>query len=153
MWQAGKTAALKKRYELIVHARSFFRPPSPDSKGFRCMRVDEVIGWRHDLYPAAIAYGDTLGFGYGLQTAAALGQQDPQALGYAQQCLANNQFLRSLKSLIGMTWHYGPRTALSVPAWYAKAKALPPSHYRLPAPNSGHISAGPISTACASVVI
>jgi hypothetical protein len=132
MWRLSGSRAIKKQYEKIFLARSFFRYPARDRDGYRCMRLEEVIGWRHDLYPSIIAYGDP-STGRMMQAAAALGMSCPQAVGYAQQCLADNQFFRAEQQAPSQFFRGTTvLTALSVPQQYAKVAGMPPVSYRLP---------------------
>lgn len=132
MWRASGNAEIKKQYEKIYLARSWFRYPSRDNGGFRCMKLEEVIGWRHDLYPSIVAYGDP-DFGSMMEGAAAFGMTCPQAVGFAQQCLADNQFFRA-ENKAPSQFFRGTTVliALSVPRQYAQVKAMPACPYRLP---------------------
>ena len=132
MWRASGNAEIKKQYEKIYLARRWFRYPSRDSGGYRCMKLEEVIGWRHDLYPSIVAYGDP-SFGSMMEGAAAFGMACPQAVGYAQQCLADNQFFRAEQQAPSQFFR-GTTVliALNVPRQYAMVKAMPASPYRLP---------------------
>ncbi len=132
MWRASNSAVIKAQYEKIYLARCPFRYPSRDRDGFRCMKLEEVIGWRHDLYPSIIAYGDP-SFGSLMEGASAFGMACPQAVGYAQQCLADNQFFRAEQKAPSQFFRgVTVLTALSVPQQYARVKALPASPFRLP---------------------
>ena len=132
MWRLSHSQLIKKQYEKIFLARTFFRYPSRDRKGYRCMKLEEVIGWRHDLYPSIIAYGDPSS-GCLMQAAAALGMSCPQAVGYAKQCLADNQFFRAEQQAPSQFFRGTTvLTALSVPQEYAKVTAMPAVPYRLP---------------------
>ncbi len=132
MWRLSHNPLIKKQYEKIFLARTFFRYPARDRDGYRCMRLEEVIGWRHDLYPSIIAYGDP-STGCMMEAAAALGMSCPQAVGYAQQCLADNQFFRAEQQAPSQFFRgITVLTALSVPQQYAKVAAMPAVPYRLP---------------------
>jgi hypothetical protein len=132
MWRLSHSPIIKKQYEKIFLARTFFRYPARDRDGYRCMRLEEVIGWRHDLYPSIIAYGDP-STGCMMEAAAALGMSCPQAVGYAQQCLADNEFFRAEEQAPSQFFRgITVLTALSVPQEYAKVSAMPAVHYRLP---------------------
>ena len=132
MWRASGNAQIKKQYEKIYLARSWFRYPSRDRGGYRCMKIEEVIGWRHDLYPSIVAYGDP-SFGSMMEGASAFGMACPQVVGFAQQCLADNQFFRAEQQAPSQFFR-GTTVliALNVPRQYALVKAMPASPYRLP---------------------
>jgi hypothetical protein len=132
MWRLSRSLVIKKQYEKIFLARTFFRYPARDRDGYRCMRLEEVIGWRHDLYPSIIAYGDPC-TGCMMEAAAALGMSCPKAVGYAQQCLADNQFFRAEQEAPSQFFRGTTvLTALSVPQEYATVANMPAVGYRLP---------------------
>ena len=117
----------------IAHARAIFRYPGLDAETNRAMRIETVVGWRDgDHYPGDIAYAQRLTWdGSSLGYAAAT--LDPQAIGYAQQMFADNQFFSTLKQHMKQYDMFRVTAGLlGVPDDYAVLKAQPPQTARLP---------------------
>ena len=116
----------------MLKARGYFMAPGVDHNGYRAMRLEGVIGWRHNLYPEEVCYGDrTLGGG-GMQCASLLGNKSKTLLGYAQQCLADNQYFQSIRPMLYAFSSGTIKELLEIPAQYAAVAKLPPTHIQLP---------------------
>jgi len=126
-------AGIKTQLEKIARARAPFRYPGTDADGFRAMRIEAVVGWRDGgHYPGDVTYGErpTWDASSLYEIAATL---DPQAVGYAQQMFADNQFFNSLE--LQMAQNSSLRVTaglLGVPDQYELVKAQPPGAARLP---------------------
>ena len=126
----------------MVKARANFRRPSMEVSGGNYYRDMEGIGllaWRganesDGDYADEVAYGDRTGWALGLRCAAVT--LDSNAVGYAKQMLADNQYFNNLTvsgseySSIGN--QTDSRDALDVFADYQKVMNAPDSGVRLP---------------------
>ncbi len=126
---------IKAQLEKIAGARGVFRYPALDAQGYRAMRIESVVGWRDEHYPGDVCYGErTTWDASPLYTAAAT--LDPDAVGYAQQMFADNQFFESIKE--NTDKQGGLRTTtglLGIPDQYELLKSQPDSAKRLPMSN------------------
>jgi hypothetical protein len=124
---------IKAQLEKIARARAPFRYPAADPDGFRAMRIESVVGWRDSgHYPGNVAYAErsTWDASSLYEPAATL---DANAIGYAQQMFADNQFFISLERQ--MTQANNIRVTaglLGAPDEYELLKSPPPSTKRLP---------------------
>jgi hypothetical protein len=135
LWQMAKATGdpvIEKQLVKMVHARGYFMEPGVDHNGYRAMRLEGVIGWRHDLYPEEVCYGDRDSGGLGMQCASLLGEKAPDLLGWAQQCLADNQYFQSLRPMLYQNDPATIKQLLRVPAQYAAVVKLPKTHILLP---------------------
>jgi hypothetical protein len=115
----------------IAQARANFRYPHWDSHGNRTMRVEAAVGWRDVYAPGDIAYAQRASWDASpLQVAIATG--DPQLLGYAQQMIAENQFLPSIAHMMETATLRATIGMIAVINEYAAMKKLPPQTSRLP---------------------
>jgi hypothetical protein len=136
LWQIADAThgnrKIEKQLIKMLKARGYFMAPGTDHNGYRAMRLEGVIGWRHNLYPEEVCYGDrTLG-GTGMQCASLLGDKSRTVLGYAQQCLADNQYFQSIRPML-YSFGSGPvKQMLEIPAQYAAVAKLPLTHVVLP---------------------
>ncbi len=136
LWQIADAthgnAKIENQLIKMLKARGYFMAPGVDHNGYRAMRLEGVIGWRHNLYPEEVCYGDrTLG-GTGMQCAALLGDTSKTLLGYAQQCLADNQYFQSIRPMLYSFGSAPIKQMLEIPGQYAAVKKLPPTHIELP---------------------
>ncbi len=136
LWQMANAdrGDLKIRKQLIkmLAARGYFMEPGVDHNGYRAMRLEGVIGWRHDLYPEEVCYGDRDGGGLAMQCASLLGEKAPHLLGWAQQCLADNQYFQSLRPMLYQNDPATIKQLLRVPEQYHAVARLPINHIMLP---------------------
>ncbi|MGC8553007.1 MAG: hypothetical protein ACP5O7_09105, partial [Phycisphaerae bacterium] len=79
----------------MLIARGYFMAPGVDHSGYRAMRLEGVISRRHNLYPEEVCYGDRTINAYALECAALPGEHNAQVIGFAQQCLRDNQLFPS----------------------------------------------------------
>ena len=77
-------AAVREQAIKMIRARAPFRVPGNDAEGYRALRIEAAIGWRHSWYPGQVQYGDPY-----LKAAAVL--KDPVSVRLAQLYLAHNQ--------------------------------------------------------------
>ena len=136
LWQMADATngnpKIEKQLIKMVKARGYFMAPGEDHNGYRAMRLEGVISWRHNLYPEEVCYGDrTLGGG-GMQCASLLGEKSKTLLGYAQQCLADNQYFQSMRPMLYSFGSAPIKQMLEIPGQYAAVKKLPPAHVELP---------------------
>jgi hypothetical protein len=126
----------------MVKARANFRRPSMEVNGSSYYQDMEGIGllsWRSATesdteYADEQAYGDRTGWALGLRCAAAT--LDTNAVGYAKQMLADNQYFNNL-TVSGSEYNtignqIDSRDALNVFADYQTVASLPDSGVRLP---------------------
>ena len=125
---------IRKQLLKIMKSRAYFRYPALDNDGFRAMRAEAVVGWRDaDHYPGDIIYGDrgTAWDATPLQTAA--NTFDPEAIGYAQQMLEDNQFLDRIREKLKFgTGIRNLKSLLFVPDEYEWLQKQAPVSTRLP---------------------
>jgi hypothetical protein len=122
---------LHERLAELLRARSFFREPAVDDKGYRVMRLEQVIGWRDHEFPGQMTYAaPTRPSGSAVGIVAALG--DAAAVGYATQMFEDRQFFPGIDKLLKDHNSMYMRMLLDVPGDYAAALKLPASSIRLP---------------------
>jgi hypothetical protein len=122
---------IKAQLLKMARARSFFRHPALDAEGNRAMRLEQIVGWRDSHYPGDIVYGQRPAWdASSIETAA--NTLDPQAVGYVQQLLADNQFFSSLAEQAKNGMQRITTGLLETPDQYDLLKAQPPSPHRLP---------------------
>jgi len=131
---AGEPGDEKIRAQLlrIASARGVFRAPGLDADGCRAMRIETIVGWRDGgHYPGDVAYGERPSWD-GSALYAVASTLDPEAIGYAQQMFADNQFFASVHDRLKETSLRVTAGLLGVPDQYALVRAQPPSAHRLP---------------------
>lgn len=122
---------IKAQLEKMAHARAVFRYPMLDAEGYRAMRIETVIGWRDVHYPGEVCYGERISWdGSALYAAAAT--LDPEAIGYAQQLFADNQFFATLATRMKEPGLRVTAGLLGVPDQYETLQAQKPNPLRLP---------------------
>jgi hypothetical protein len=136
LWQMADAThgdpKIEKQLIKMLKARGYFMAPGEDHNGYRAMRLEGVIGWRHNLYPEEVCYGDRNIGGTGMQCASLLADKSKTLLGYAQQCLADNQYFQSIRPML-YSFGSGPiKQMLKIPGQYAAVKKLAPTHIDLP---------------------
>ncbi len=125
-------ARIKAQLAKIARARAAFRYPALDDQGNRAMRAEAVVGWRDaGHYPGDITYTQRPTWDASpLYLAAAT--LDPQAVGGAQQMLADNQFFAGVERSLKDSGIRVTNGLLDVPDDYATIKAQPQSKIGLP---------------------
>jgi hypothetical protein len=122
---------IREQLKFLLHARSFFREPGVDEKGFRTMRLEQVIGWRDHEFPGILTYtSPTRSEGSALALAAVLG--DSTSVGYTAQMLDDHQFLQGIERTLSDHGARNERMLLEVPGDWNRIAKLPPSSVRLP---------------------
>ena len=122
---------IKAQLEKVARARAWFRYPALDAEGFRCMRAETVVGWRDVHFPGDVTYGQRPTWDASpIEMAAAT--LDPDAVGYAQQMLMDNQFFAMLKNQMRERGLRTTMALLNVAGDYERLKAQPPGPRRLP---------------------
>ncbi len=123
---------IKSQLIKLAAARGIFRYPALDALGNRAMRIETIVGWRDEHYPGAVCYGERPTWDAStLYSAAAT--LDPEAIGYAQQMLADNQFFQSVDEQLKQNTGLRVTTGLlRLPDQYALLTAQAPSPKRLP---------------------
>jgi hypothetical protein len=136
LWQMARAThgdpRIERQLVKMVHARGYFMQPGVDHNGYQAMRLEGVIGWRHNLYPEEVCYGDRDVGGLGMQCASLMGTRAPDLLGWAQQCLADNQYFQSLRPMLYQSDAATIKQLLRVPEQYAAVARLPKNHIVLP---------------------
>lgn len=131
---AGQPGDEKIRAQLIrmADARAAFRAPMLDADGYRAMRIETIIGWRDGgHYPGDVAYGERTSWdGSALYSVAST--LDPEAVGYAQQMFADNQFFALVSDRLKETSLRVTAGLLGIPDQYELVRTQPPSPHRLP---------------------
>jgi hypothetical protein len=124
---------IKAQLEKIANARAVFRYPGTDADGFRAMRIEAVVGWRDSgHYPGDVTFGERPTWDASPLYAVAA-TLDPNALGYAQQMLADNQFFISLERQMAQNNSLRVTAGLlGIPDQYGLIKSQPPGAARLP---------------------
>ncbi len=122
---------IKAQLEKIAHARAIFRYPALDAQGNRAMRIESVVGWRDEHYPGDVCYGERPTWDASALYAAAA-TLDPEAVGYAQQVFADNQFFEAMKERMNDKGLRVTAGLLELPDEYALIASQPPSAKRLP---------------------
>ncbi len=118
--------------ERMGHARSYFRYPLPDDEGFRAMRIEAIVGWRDPgHYPGDVTYAERNSWD-GSCLYSATSTLDPEAIGYVQQMLADNQFFASVRERMQDRGLRVTAGLLGVPDQYETLRGLPPVAARLP---------------------
>lgn len=122
---------LRTQIAKAAAARAWFRYPTPDEDGHRAMRIETVVGWRDDQFPAAVTYGmRSVRDGSCLALPATL--RDPASIGAAQQQLADGQLYASLAEVMQERGLRATMGLLDVPAHHDWLLAQPASRQRLP---------------------
>lgn len=119
----------------MLNARAPFRRPSSEPSGalnYRTMEGIGLLAWRGAIesdgdYGDEMAYGDRAGWSLGMRCAAVTLHSN--AVGYARQMLADNQYFNALTY---DSRHYSDRGALDVWQDYNTIKNLPDNGLRLP---------------------
>ncbi len=117
----------------IAKARSYFRYPAVDDDGYRCMRIEAVVGWRDGgHYPGDVAYGDRgLAWdGSPLMTAALT--LDPEMIGMAQQMLDDNQFFTVVEQKMKQGGIRVTRGLMQIPEQYELIKSCKLQDFKMP---------------------
>lgn len=117
----------------IAKARSYFRYPAVDDDGYRCMRIEALVGWRDSgHYPGEVAYGDRgqAWDGSPLMTAALT--LDPEMIGMAQQMLDDHQFFTVLEQKMKEGGLRVTRGLMQIPEQYERIKTCHPQHFKMP---------------------
>jgi hypothetical protein len=124
---------IKAQLEKIANARAVFRYPGTDTDGFRAMRIEAVTGWRDSgHYPGDVTYGERPTWDASPLYAVAA-TLEPNAIGYAQQMFADNQFFISLERQMAQNNSLRVTAGLlGVPDQYELVKSQPPDAARLP---------------------
>lgn len=125
---------VRQQLRKIANARLYFRYPSQDADGFRCMKLASEIDERKEHFPSpGAAYADNYSSreNWGMGLAAVL-FDDPKTVGATQQSLEDNQYFALIESRLKSD---DPASMLANLDEYAKVKALPPSAERLPMSN------------------
>lgn len=131
MVRATGDEKLRSQLAKITHARTYFRYPSPDSDGFRAMRLESIIDNRTAHYPAGVAYATAdVREDWELEPAAVL--KDDESAGIVQQCLADDQFFPRLARRVTDNDPNNIRGMMQALDDYETVKALPTSPVRLP---------------------
>jgi hypothetical protein len=122
---------LKAQLAKMIRARGPFRYPGLDDDNHPAMRLETAIGWRDVHFPGPVDYIQPGGGEQSIfsQAAATL---DPDAIGYAQQMLAENQFFASVASALESKSFRATFGLLSLPDDYALIRSQPESPHRLP---------------------
>ncbi|MDQ2732524.1 MAG: hypothetical protein M3Y56_12765, partial [Armatimonadota bacterium] len=142
-WQLYGYDEILKKALINSNARAHMKYPDMDEEGFRAMRMEAVIESRGPDYPGNVGYGVRRNGGHGMDVARIerLMKQTPQkyagaewapywkwaadAVGFAQQFLADNQYLSSIHEA----------DELQLPADYEYVKHHPPVGVLLPTTN------------------
>ncbi len=136
LWQmseaTGGNPKINAQLIKMIKARGFFMQPGTDHSGYRAMRLEGVIGWRHNLYPEEVCYGDRNIQGFSLECAALPNIKSRAIVGYAQQCLRDNQFFQSIVPLLNSSSSSIIKSLLQIPQQYAAVIKLPATGVRLP---------------------
>jgi hypothetical protein len=129
---AGLTGDEKLREQLrkLQDARLYFRYPGFDANGYRCMKLASEIDNRTAHYPVSGSAYDEPGIreAWWMETAALL-QDDPLAVGAAQQSVEEGQYFAYIGSRLKDPDTLGMMR--NVEEW-DKVSRLPPSPSRLP---------------------
>ena len=112
---------LKAQVIKVAKARSAFRYPLTDKEGFRCMRMESVIGWRDWHYPDKIAYAQWHCDDGGPGDAAAT-TMDPDLLGYCGQMLDDNQYFAAIDEQVKRRGVNVIKSLMRTPENYEKIK-------------------------------
>jgi hypothetical protein len=89
----GAVAApeIRDRMLKMIHTRGYFRHFDVDADGNRLARLETVIGWRNEVYPGEIAYGQRTAWDSSPVMAPAV-FADPDLTGWTQEMIADGQF-------------------------------------------------------------
>ena len=114
-------------------ARTYFRYPSLDNDGFRCMRIEAVVGWRDFGHcPAEIAYAERGLASECTPLMMAYATKDPEFIGMAQQMLDDNQFFNMVKTKLKSSNMRSMRSLMQIPEQYEMIMGCKPEKYRMP---------------------
>jgi hypothetical protein len=128
-------AEFREQCVKMLNARAAFRRPSLEPSGvfnYRSMEGIGLLAWRGAIesdgdYCDEMAYGDRAGWSLGMRCAAVT--LNSNAVGYAKQMLADNQYFNALTYASA---HYSDRGALDAWQDYNTIKNLPDNGLRLP---------------------
>ncbi len=136
LWQmseaTGGNSKINAQLIRMIKARGYFMQPGADHNGYRAMRLEGVIGWRHNLYPEEVCYGDRNIQGFALECAALPEMKSRAIIGYAQQCLEDHQFFQSIVPMLNSSGSAMIKSLLQIPRQYAAVIKLPITGVRLP---------------------
>jgi hypothetical protein len=124
-------ARLKTQLAKMIRARGVFRYPMLDDDNHSAMRLETGIGWRDSDFPGSVTYVQRSG-GENSSLREAAATLDPNAVGYAQQMLADNQFFKSVADQMKGNRLRDTFGLLGIPDEYELIAAQPPSAHRLP---------------------
>ncbi len=125
-WQTATLAEItgdrqiKQQAIRMIRARAPFRILDNDAEGYRAMRIESVIGWRHCWYAGRVEYADIY-----LKAAAVLG--DPVSMRLAQLYLQHNRIYEPLNHHTKKLYYLVSRVDA-----IRKVQAAPPSRFRFP---------------------
>ena len=122
---------MSKMQKMLI-ARGYFMAPGVDHSGYRAMRLEGVISWRHNLYPEEVCYGDRTVNAYALECAALPGEHNAKVIGFAQQCLRDNQLFQAVRPMLYNSGDIAVKAMLRLPGQYAVVSTLAPSPARFP---------------------
>ena len=122
---------LREQLRKIEGARMYFRYPSVDGDGYRCMKLVSEIDNRTAHYPlSGSAYNaPNIRESWWMEVPALL-SDDPVAVGAAQQSVAEGQYFAYIEGRLKDADTLGMMRNVSD---WEKVKKLPPSPWRLPA--------------------
>ncbi len=136
LWQMSQATGGNKHIDAqlvkMIKARGYFMEPGTDHSGYRAMRLEGVISWRHNLYPEEVCYGDRNVQGFGLECASLPAMKSKAVIGYAQQCLHDHQFFQSIVAMLNSSDSSMIKSMLQIPRQYAAVSKLPATHVVLP---------------------
>jgi hypothetical protein len=122
---------IKAQLIKMNRARAPFRYPMLDAGNHPAMRLETAVGWRDTHLPGDVTYTERTGNDHSpLQVTAAT--LDPQAIGYAQQMFADNQFFEAVASQVKDNRFRALVGLLNIPDDYKLVSSQPASPYRLP---------------------
>lgn len=114
-------------------ARTYFRYPALDDEGYRCMRMEALVGWRDfGHYPAEIAYAERGLASESTPLMMAYITKDPEFIGMAQQMLDDNQFFNMVRTKLGTSNARAMRGLMHIPEQYKMIKGCKPQSTRMP---------------------
>jgi hypothetical protein len=117
----------------MFRARLPFRYPALDNDGNKAVRIEAVVGWRDaGHYPGNVLYGDR-GIAWDaspLMTPVAT--MDPQAIGVAQQMMADNQLFKSIEDKLKLGGIRVTKSLIHIPDEYEWIRNQPATDIRLP---------------------
>ena len=133
-YNAATAPEIYDRLVLVGKARGYFRYLDVDADGNRIAYLESIVGWRNEVYPAAICYAHRTDWDANpVEFAATF--PDPELVGWAQEQVADGQFYNAL-TLLTTTQLYtrvGLNAFRLVSRDWPTFQALPASSSRLPA--------------------